>query len=71
MATLWLKPRYLPKDYGYRKESREGAEVVMKIKSPQGIPRRKWVRQEHPFTAISATCGVHTNHSEALNSGIR
>jgi len=71
LANVWLKDRNLPKDYGYRKVWREGVEVAMKIKGSQGKPRRKWIRQEHPFTAISAKKDVHANHNEALNSSIR
>ena len=71
LASVWLKQRNLPKDYVYRKVWREGVEVAMKIKGSQGKARRKWVRQEHPFTAISSLADVHANHNEALNSAIR
>jgi len=71
LAAVWLKRENWPKDYPYRKVWREGIEVAMKIKGSQGKPRRKWVRQEHPFTAISPVNEVHANHNEALNSSIR
>jgi hypothetical protein len=71
LASVWLQHQNLPKDYGYRKVWREGVEVAMKIKGSQGKSRRKWVHQEHPFTAISAMADVHANHNEALNSAIR
>jgi hypothetical protein len=71
LAAVWLKREKWPKDYPYRKVWREGVEVAMKIKGSQGRPRRKWVHQEHPFTAISSFGEVHANHNEAQNSAIR
>lgn len=58
------------KTYGHRKVWREGLEVAMKIKGSQGRKRVKWVKPD-PYTAISPTSEVHTNHHEALNSSIR
>jgi len=50
---------------------REGLEVAMKIKGSQGRKRVKWVKPEHPYTAISPKQEVGANHNEALNSSIR
>lgn len=43
----------------------------MKIKGSQGKPRVVWVKQEHPFIAISPVSDVHANHVEAFNSVLR
>jgi hypothetical protein len=40
--------------YPHRKVWREGLEVAIKIKGSQGHRRVEWLKQEHPFTAISA-----------------
>jgi len=76
-ATLWLlahqylKAREYSKAYGRRKVWREGLEVAMKIKGSQGRRRVRWVKPEHPYTAISPKAEVEANHNEALNSSIR
>ena len=43
----------------------------MKIKGSQGRPRVKWVKAEHPLTAISDKSEVHANHNEAQNAALR
>ncbi len=43
----------------------------MKIKGSQGRPRVEWVKQEHPYTAISPKSEVHANHNEAHNASLR
>lgn len=43
----------------------------MKIKASQAHRRIKWIKSEHPFTAISPESEVHANHNEALNSALR
>lgn len=58
-------------DYPYRKVWREGLEVAMKVKGSQGKPHIEWLKQEHPFTAISPKSDVHANHNEAHNSSLR
>jgi hypothetical protein len=50
---------------------REGLEVAMKVKGSQGKPQIEWLKQEHPFTAISPKSDVHANHNEAQNSSMR
>jgi hypothetical protein len=71
LASVSLKVRDTPPNYGYRKVWREGLEVAMKIKGSQGQPRVEWVKAEHPFTAISPIHEVHANHNEAQNSALR
>jgi hypothetical protein len=46
-------------------------EVATKIKGSQGRKRVRWVKPEHPYTAISPKTEVGANHNEALNSSIR
>ncbi len=58
-ASVRLKPGETHPDYGRRKVWREGLEVAIKIKSSQGHKRVKWVKIEHPFTALSSVCEVH------------
>jgi hypothetical protein len=43
----------------------------MKVKGSQGSPHIEWLKQEHPFTAISPKSDVHANHNEAQNSSLR
>jgi DNA-directed RNA polymerase subunit RPC12/RpoP len=57
--------RYLCKECG------KGLEVAMKVKGSQGKPQIEWLKQEHPFTAISPKSDVHANHNEAQNSSLR
>ncbi len=71
LASIYLPTRHTTSAYPYRKVWREGVEVAMKIKGSQGQPRVVWVKQEHPFTAISSTSEVHANHVEAFNSALR
>lgn len=71
LASMTLPTRYTTSAYPYRKVWREGLEVAMKIKGSQGQPRVVWVKQAHPFTAISAKREIHANHVEAFNSALR
>ncbi len=71
LAAVWLKRQEWPASYRHRKVWREGLEVAIKIKGSQGRPRRVWLQQEHPFTAISPAKEVHANHNEAHNASIR
>ena len=71
LASLYLKPSELTREYGHRKVWREGLEVAIKIKGSQGHQRVEWVKPEHPYTAISLACDVHANHTEANNSALR
>ena len=71
LASVWLKAGELPAIYHWRKVWREGLEVAMKVKGSQGRPRREWLKQEHPWTAISSEAEVHANHCEAQNAAIR
>ena len=71
LASLYLKAKEYSKAYGRRKVWREGLEVAMKIKGSQGRKRVKWIKPEHPYTAISPKTEVGANHNEALNSSIR
>ncbi|NJN75081.1 MAG: hypothetical protein HC796_00960 [Synechococcaceae cyanobacterium RL_1_2] len=71
LASVYLVQDKYPKNYPYRKVWREGLEVAMKIKGSQGKPRREWVKQEHPYTAISHKSEVHANHNEAHNASLR
>lgn len=71
LASVVLPNRSTPMAYAHRKVWREGLEVAMKIKGSQGQPRVEWVKQEHPFTAISPKAEVHANHNEAHNSALR
>jgi hypothetical protein len=50
---------------------RAGLEVAMKVKGYQGKPHIEWLKQEHPFTAISPKSDVQANHHEAQNSSLR
>jgi hypothetical protein len=45
--------------------------VAIKVKGSQGKPHVEWLRQEHPFTAISPKSEVHANHNEAHHSSVR
>jgi hypothetical protein len=71
IASVYLPSSETPAKYPYRKVWRAGLEVAMKIKGSQGKPRREWVKQEHPLTAISPESEVHANHVEAFNSALR
>ena len=71
MASQYLRSKEYSKTYQHRKVWREGLEVAMKIKGSQGRKRVKWVKPEHPYTAISPKHEVRANHNEALNSSIR
>lgn len=71
LASLYLKAKEYSKTYGCRKVWPEGLEVAMKIKGSQGRKRVKWIKPEHPYTAISPKTEVGANHNEALNSSIR
>ncbi len=71
LASVYLPRRRTSAAFPYRKVWREGLEVAMKVKGSQGKPRREWLRQEHPFTAVSPASEVHANHVEAFNSALR
>ena len=71
LASRYLKQSETTPDYPYRKVWREGLEVAMKVKGSQGKPHIEWLKQEHPFTAISPKSDVHANHNEAHNSSLR
>jgi len=71
LASVYLPREMTSEAFPYRKVWREGLEVAMKVKGSQGKPRREWLRQEHPFTAISPAKEVHANHVEAFNSALR
>lgn len=62
----YLKAKEYSRTYRRRKVWREGLEVAMKIKGSQGRRRIKWVKPEHPYTAISPKTEVGANHNEAL-----
>jgi hypothetical protein len=53
LASIYLDSSLTPEAYPYRKVWREGLEVAMKIQGSQGNRRIEWLKQEHPFTAIS------------------
>ena len=71
LASVYLNQSEKTEAFEYRKVWREGLEVAIKIKGSQGKPRVAWLRQEHPFTAISPKSEVHANHNEAHNSSLR
>ena len=71
LASVYLPKRMTSEAFPHRKVWREGLEVAMKVKGSQGKPRREWLKQEHPFTAISPANEVHANHVEAFNSALR
>jgi hypothetical protein len=71
LASVYLPQNETTETYPYRNVWREGLEVAMKVKGSQGEPHIEWLRQEHPFTAISPTSDVHANHNEAQNSSLR
>jgi hypothetical protein len=71
LASVYIKPGETTESYKYRKVWREGLEVAMKVKGSQGKPHVEWLKQEHPFTAISPKSDVHANHNEAQNSALR
>ena len=71
LASVYLPGSTTTEAYPLRKVWREGLEVAIKIKGSQGKPRIEWVKQEHPYTAISPKSEVHANHNEALNSALR
>jgi hypothetical protein len=71
LASVYLKVSEMPASYQYLKVWKEGLEVAMKVKGSQGKPHIKWLKQEHPFTAISAKSDVYANHNEAQNSSLR
>jgi hypothetical protein len=78
-----LIQRYLGKKCGRRFNERSGTpmansrtpvatlSLAMKVKGSQGKPHIEWLKQEHPFTAISPKSDVHANHHEAQNSSLR
>jgi hypothetical protein len=70
-ASVYLSQSETTQTYEYRKVWREGLEVAMKVKGSQGTPHVEWLKQEHPFSAISLTSDVHANHNEAHNSSLR
>jgi hypothetical protein len=71
LASVYRGESEKTEAFEYRKVWREGLEVALKIKGSQGKPRIEWLRQEHPFTAISPKSEVHANHNEAHNSSLR
>ena len=71
LASVYLPMSMTSEAFPYRKVWRAGLEVAMKVKGSQGKPRREWLKQEHPFTAISPASEVHANHVEAFNSALR
>lgn len=71
LASVYLPQRERSRAYRVRKVWRWGLEVAMKIKGSQGRRRIEWLRDEHPFTAISPNDDVHANHNEAHNAAIR
>lgn len=71
MASVYLKPSEVSREYGHRKVWHYGLEVAIKIKCSQGHKRVEWVKPEHPYTAISAKSDIHANHNEANNSALR
>jgi hypothetical protein len=85
LASVYLTQSETTQTYEYRKVWREGLEVAMKVKGSQATPHVEWLRQEHPFTAISPQSEVHkegvrgklppahfrANHNEAHNSSLR
>lgn len=71
LASIYLKSGEADRAYRHRKVWREGLEVAMKVKQSQGRKRVKWVKPEHPYTAISSKAEVHANHNEAHNSALR
>lgn len=71
LASVYLPNRITSEAYPHRKVWREGLEVAIKIKGSQGHRRVEWLKQEHPFTAISPKAEVHANHVEAFNSALR
>lgn len=70
LASVYLPGSATTEVYPFRKVWREGLEVAIKIKGSQGKPRIEWVKQEHPYTAVSPKSEVHANHNEALNSAL-
>lgn len=71
LDSVYLHSEEYHQAYGRSKVWREGLEVAMKIKGTQGHRRVKWVKFEHPFTAISSPSQVHANHNEAQNASLR
>ena len=71
LASVYLPGSATTEADPFRKVWREGLEVAIKIKGSQGQPRIEWVKQEHPYTAMSPKSEVHANHNEALNSVLR
>jgi hypothetical protein len=71
LASVYLSQDEKTHSFQYRKVWREGLEVAIKVKGSQCKPHVEWLRQEHPFTAISPKSDVHANHNEAQNSSIR
>jgi IS1 family transposase len=71
IASCCLKASEFSRAYGYRKVWRQGLEVAIKIKGSQGNKGVKWLKPEHPYTAISPVSEVHANHNEAHNSALR
>ncbi|ABW27289.1 hypothetical protein AM1_2278 [Acaryochloris marina MBIC11017] len=74
LASVSLNAEECHPDYGHRKVWRDGLEVAMKVKGFQANRRVKWVKwvkAEHPFTAISPASEVHANHNEAHNAALR
>lgn len=71
LASVYLPGHETTEAFPFRKVWREGLEVAIKIKGSQGRARVEWLKQEHPFTAISDVAEVHANHVEAFNSALR
>lgn len=71
LASQYLSKQERAQNCPFSKVWREGLEVAMKIKGSQGRPRVEWVKQEHPWTAISRKAEVHANHNEAQNASLR
>ena len=71
LASVYLPAWMTTKAFPHRKVWREGMEVAIKIKGSQGKPRVEWLKQAHPYTAISPKSEVHANHNEAQNSTLR
>lgn len=71
LVIVYLPQKDKTEAFEYRKVWPEGLEVAIKVKGSQGKPHIEWLRQEHPFTAISPQSEVHANHNEAHNSSLR
>ena len=70
LASIYLPSNITSDAYPYCKVWREGLEVAIKIKGSQGNRRVEWLKQEHPFTAISPQAEVHAKHVEGFTSAL-